>query len=34
MIGVKLGAGQTVESAEVQTTREDAVGAATLSTSR
>lgn len=31
MIGVKLGAGQTVESAEIQTTRKDTVGAAALS---
>jgi len=34
MIGVKLGAGQTVESAEIQTTREDAIGAAALSASK
>lgn len=31
MIGVKFGARQTVESAEIQTTRKDAVGAAALS---
>lgn len=34
MIGVKLGAGQAVEGAEIQPTREDAVGAAALSASR
>lgn len=33
VIGVQLGAGQAVESAEVQATREDAVGAAALSAS-
>jgi len=34
MIGVKLGARQTVESAEIQTTRKDAVGTAALSANR
>jgi len=34
MIGVKLGARQTVESAEIQTTRKDAIGAAALSASK
>lgn len=31
MIGVEFGSGQSVECTEVETTREDAIGAATLS---